>query len=578
MERIIIGFGPHNLTGVKLMPAFTANEQNLVNLFQRNIYLFEIPAYQRPYSWEIEHVSVLLEDLRNAMEQDSTAPYFMGSIVLIKEENSPESEVIDGQQRLTTLTMLLCVLRDLASDNTKKSEIDQFIVEAGNSLTGTQNRFRINLRERDKSFFQNNVQSMEALEKFLAMDKARFSDSQQRIFENVGFLYKKLSEYSETERNSLARYLVQQCYLIVVATPDNASAHRIFSVLNDRGLNLSPTDILKSDIIGAMASPEEEHTYNGKWEDIEESLTRDKFREFFAHIRMIHLKSKLRNSLQYDFQRHILNEISGEKARDFIDNVLEPYSDAYRIVSGAAYESSQDAEQVNRYLRYLGRIDNFDWIPPAMAFFKRCQDDHAKLVQFTKDLERLVYGLFIRRASVNERISRYGKLLIAIEKEDDLWGGNAPLQLNSGEKAEILQQLDGPMYLQTRVCQPVLLRLDSLLADTGARYDYTVISVEHVLPQKPEDDSEWALWFPNSDTREHWTHRLANLVLLSWKKNARASNRDFETKKREYFQRGNVSPFAITTQVINESKWTPLVLQQRQEELLNALKKEWRLE
>ena len=91
-----------------------AGEKSLDKVFC-NDYLFKIPVFQRPYSWTTEEVSELLDDLLFAMERDDKEPYFLGCIVLIKGEN-PESFVVDGQQRLTTLSMLLCSLRELADD------------------------------------------------------------------------------------------------------------------------------------------------------------------------------------------------------------------------------------------------------------------------------------------------------------------------------------------------------------------------------------------------------------------------------------------------------------------------------
>jgi hypothetical protein len=123
----------------------------------------------------------------------------------------------------------------------------------------------------------------------------------------------------------------------------------------------------------------------------------------------------------------------------------------------------------------------------------------------------------------------------------------------------------------------LLLRLDSLLASAGATYDHSIISIEHVLPQNPAEKSKWLEWFQDEEQQTYWTHRLANLVLLSWRKNTRASNWDFERKKMEYFQRDGVTPFALTSQVITVTKWTPAVLEQRQRELIDKLKVEWRL-
>ena len=97
------------------------------------------------------------------------------------------------------------------------------------------------------------------------------------------------------------------------------------------------------------------------------------------------------------------------------------------------------------------------------------------------------------------------------------------------------------------------------------------------MPQSPDDEAEWTRTFTEGD-REYWTHRIANLVLLARGKNARAQNYDFDRKKVEYFQRGGVSNFALTSQVVGEPKWTTRVLEQRQKALIDALKTEWRLE
>ena len=560
------------------MSEIKANEQNLSTVFS-DAYLFEIPTYQRPYSWEKEQVEELLDDLLNAMELDANSPYFLGNIVLIKDGMLSKSEVIDGQQRLATLTMLFCVLRELSSEPNAKTSLDGFVREAGDIFRKTQDQYRVNLRTRDQQFFQTNVQEIGGIARFLETTTTDFSDSQQRIIENTRHLYSEISKFDEENRQTLAAFVAQQCYLVIVTTSDKSSAYRIFSVLNDRGLSLSPTDILKAEIVGKMQTPEEERQYADKWESIELELGRDDFQSLFGYIRMIHLKAKQRRALQEEFQENILGEITNTKAKEFIDAELEPYANVYGTVSRESYSGSEDAESINTYLKYLNRLDNADWIPPAMAFFHRNQNHNGQLVRFVKDLERLAYGMFIIRANVNDRINRYASVLDYIEQGRDLWRQDGPLQLTAGEKSDILSRLNGDVYLQTRVHHlPVLLRLDSLLADAGASYNYSAITVEHVLPQHPARDSQWLSWFPDRLERERWTHRLANLVLLSRRRNSSASNREFDHKKTTYFLQGGVSPFAITTQVVSETRWTPNVLQRRQQMLLDVLKKEWRLD
>ena len=553
------------------MPAkITATEKTLVQVFSDD-YFFEIPLYQRPYAWTTEHVEELLDDLIDAMRRDSDAPYFLGSIVLIKSDDNAKSEVVDGQQRLTTLTMLLCVLRDMSSDD----KLDEFIRQAGNEFKGTEDRFRLSARQRDRSFFEEKIQRMHSLEDFLQLDPVAFSDSQTHMFENVRYLKRELLKLDDRERRKLAGYIAQRCFLVMVSASDGDSARRIFSVMNNRGLDLSPTDVLKAVLLDAISDSQSQDEYAVKWESIEEELGRDNFRDLFAHIRMIYRKDKLRGTLENEFQTYVLGGLTSKKAIEFVDDELEPYADAYEIVSRASYESSEGAEKVNALLRHLNRLDNFDWIPPAIAYFRRRKGQTDRLLEFTRDLERLAYGLFIRRADINERIDRYAQVISAIESGDGLFEDGSPLQLSLAEKTEILERLDGDIYSQVRLRTPLLLRLDSVVAEEGASYQHPIISIEHVLPQSPPDDSQWMKWFPDEEARKHWTHRLANLVLLSRRKNARASN-------YEYFQKNGTTTFALTTKVVDQSEWTPTILDRRQQELIGALligalKKQWRL-
>jgi hypothetical protein len=112
------------------------------------------------------------------------------------------------------------------------------------------------------------------------------------------------------------------------------------------------------------------------------------------------------------------------------------------------------------------------------------------------------------------------------------------------------------LYLKTRVCKPVLQRLDEALSSGGASYD-ELISIEHVLPQTVDTASEWATLFQDEAERTQWTHRLANLVLLTRRINTRASNWDFERKKREYFSsKDGSSPFVLTQGVLRTPSWS----------------------
>ena len=145
------------------------------------------------------------------------------------------------------------------------------------------------------------------------------------------------------------------------------------------------------------------------------------------------------------------------------------------------------------------------------------------------------------------------------------------------EQRRALELLDGDIYEKTRVRLPLLLRLDSELSGKGATYETDVVSIEHVLPQTPAQDSVWLGDFSEAE-RAFWVHKLANLVLLDRRINSSAKNWDFAKKRSQYFTtKEGASPFAVTTGVIAAASWTPAVLEKRQGDVKRALASAWDL-
>lgn len=552
----------------------SAHEQPMAKVFSDD-FAFSIPGYQRPYSWTTEQAGELIDDLLEFMEPDGEGtgalnPYFLGSIVLIKGL-TPESEVVDGQQRLTTLTILLAVLRELADNTKDEKKLNEFIYEEGNEYSGAVDRYRLTLRSRDAEFFREYVQKEGGLSHLADLQEV-LTDSKKNIRENALHFRSALEPRPSSVRKRLGQFILQRCYLVVVSTPDLDSAYRIFSVLNDRGLELSHTDILKSEVIGEVPDKYQDE-YTNKWESIEDDLGREAFQSLFGQIRMIFRKAKAKGTLLEEFRTHVKPR---ENPRSFVDDTLQPYARAYAEITESSFESASGADQINAVTENLGLIDNTDWVAPAIYFLRKYRNDSEILLKHLRDLERLAAGMMVIRTNFNHRMERYGRLLRAAEEGKDSFEEGSPLQLTAEERQKALQVLDGDIY-NSRIRVPVLLRLDGLVSDEGAVYNHKVITVEHVLPQNPRHDSAWMSLFPDEEERYWDTHRLGNLVLLSRRKNSRAQNFDFERKKQEYFQHDGAAPFALTADVLARSEWTPEVIEERQQELLGRLKSAWRL-
>lgn len=561
-----------------MVTTIEAHEHPLGKIFDDD-YQFQIPLYQRPYSWTSEHAGELLGDVLSFAvkpgELHELDPYFLGSLVLTKETTSPVSLVVDGQQRLTTLTLLFSVLQTFVGDD-YRGGVRKRLQQAGDPTMGLAPSPRLRLREQDAEFAERYILAEgDPLSRLRDLDPGQLSEAQRKLRSNALLFGEKLAELDQSVVERLVAYLSQMTYLVVVATPDFDSAYRIFSVLNERGLDLSHSDVFKAEVIGRI--PEADRAeYTKRWEGEEEDLEREDFADLFGHIRMIKAKTKQRETILKEFRIAVLDQYTTD-GRAFVDDVLVPYSDAFEVIRDATYHASHMAGDVNRLLRWLNELDNADWVPVAMEYLRRHEAQPAFMVEFLTDLDRLAASLFIRRIDLTRRIERYGQVLKAIEAEDDLSAEDSALQLTPDERKQTMARLDEDVYLVTRIRKYVLLRLDETFSDTTAIYDYPLITVEHVLPQNPPSDSHWVDAF-SEDERGRWTHRLANLVLLSQRRNTQASNRPFQEKKETYFQtKDGSSPFVITSQVLATPEWTPLVLEGRQSMVLERLRSLWRL-
>lgn len=553
-------------------------EYPLAKIFSSD-FDYAIPSYQRPYAWTEVQAGDLFSDLYDFFVKEKDDTYFLGSIVLIKDEGKPHAEVIDGQQRLTTLTILLAALTQLSTGNIRDA-FQRYLCEPGNVLESLPQKPRLTLRERDRVFFEKFVQGVR-LPELIGQDAAQLdNESQRNIRLNAKLFQEKLAEKFGEDREALAKFgafLVQRCFLVAVSTPSQQSAFRVFSVLNSRGLDLLPTDIIKSDIIGNIKSQYKQDEVTERWEELEVQTGRDGFAELFGHIRMIFAKEKARRTLLEDFRDQVIKKFDSPEI--LMSTVVEPWADAYLIAKKCQYLSTTNAADVNGLLKWLNRIENSDWLPSAIKFLATHGKDADYVLWFFRKLERLASFMHICGYDVNQRIERYALVLSDLDGKHSLDAPIAGVELTSDEKAKMLQVLDGDIYLLTaRRRNHLLLRLDAFLGDGAASYDTGLLTIEHVLPQTVNPASNWQQIWPEEALRKKWVHRLANLLPLTQKRNSKAQNYDFDLKKSTYFGGKNgVSSYALTTQVLNMTDWTPIVVEQRQLDLIELLSVKWEL-
>jgi hypothetical protein len=547
-------------------------------VFSQN-FDYVIPNFQRPYAWTEEETGKLFSDLYDFYTgQPEDEQYFLGSVVLYKpDEKKPFSEVIDGQQRLTTLTILLALITSMIpKDDIFYDDFYGFIIEKGSPLRKIPAKPRLTIREREREFFRKYVQEFRFDELFALDDGAQSTESKKNIILNARQLSKNLKQsFDSIEKiKEFGSFIAERCFIVQVTTSTREAAFRIFSVMNNRGLDLKATDIFKANLIGVLpVSLQDEYT--DKWEEMEVQLGREGFNDLFAAIRMIRAKVKAKVALQDEFEQVVIPEKNKSTVINFIDNILEPFCEAYRVVKNCDYMATSGADQVNDILQWLNRLDNSDWIPSALLFYSIHKSDSTQLNKFLRRLERLAAYMRATSWDVTHRIERYGSVLKDIE--NNVWDA---IELTREEIDEFISCLNSDMYkMVSKKRNYLILRLDSFVSDGAATYDSKILTIEHVLPQTVAEGSQWAEWWPDQEERNYWVHKIGNLLPLAKRTNSQAQNYDFDLKKDKYFTgKAGASSFALTSQVLRYDVWKPETVKARQEELLKIYIDNWDLQ
>ena len=556
----------------------TGKEYPLSKIFSAD-FEYHIPGYQRPYAWTEEETGILFDDLYEFFQTEAVDNYFLGCIVLIKDENKPHADVIDGQQRLTTLSILFSVMANSFHTEAYRNNCKKYLQEDGNILEGIAAQPRIFLRDWDQDLFSKYIQDIQ-LDALVQIDPVTLdTEAKRHIQKNCTVLREKFSEVFNDENDLLkfTQFILTRCFLVVVSTPNQESAFHVFSVMNSRGLDLLPTDIIKSMTIGKLPK-DEEQKYTEKWEELENLTGRDGFNEVFTHTRTIFAKERPKKNLLDEFKEYVIKQTS---PKSLVDEYLIPYTEAYVCLKNCDFSSTQNAEEINELLLWLNKTNNHDWMPPAIKFLTDHKNDSVYILWFIRKLERLASYLLVTAKDVNQRMERYKWILVEMESRPDnnLTAPLENIELTDWEKQQFIDALNGEIYSMTAKRRNYIIqRLDSFLSDGGATYNTKLFTIEHVLPQHPSADSEWMKLWPDTQTQRFWLNKIANLVPLTRQRNSAAQNYDFNTKKIKYFQSKNgTSSYTLTTQVINIAAWTPEVVEARQKDLEEIFISKWDL-
>ena len=557
---------------------FTAQPLALGRLLS-DPFRFRIPSFQRPYSWTTKEAGQLLDDLSLALDEEAEDPasgeYFLGAMLLNTAASTTTSagstvhDVVDGQQRLVTLTILLAVLRDLLAQN--DGELPHGLREhiECSKASAHQRAYRIELRERERDFFRRHVQ--EPLSTAIQAETDDLTEVERRILEVREHLAAELRERSPEDLGRMASFIGQHCQVALISAEGIDRAYRIFMVLNDRGRPLQRNDILKAQII-AQIDESARAEADSIWDRTDALLGPD-FEALFSHIRAAELgpKSQIITGV-----REVIANAGGGRA--FVEDMLEPYGRAFHALRNAQHAGAPQSAEIRRLLTYLGWLSGADWVPPALLWWRLNEGDPEKLHAFLQALERLSYALRLLGIGADKRASRYRAVVQAIHRGTVMDDPRSPLELGRDELRNILYNLRNLHLRSPLVCKLVLLRLNDELAGSLQSLPAADFTVEHVLPQKPGRSSAWRAWYPIAEERERCTNSIGNLVLVRRRQNENARNRELPDKLEVYFGGANADAPLITAELNGISEWRPEQVMAREQRLLAIVKSIWRLD
>lgn len=343
--------------------AISATEKPLGKVFTSD-YQLTIPSFQRAYPWQAENIEQLVNDLQDACADPDT-PYFLGSLILVKD-GPTQYQVIDGQQRLISLSIIVSVLRELEDDPDLIDSLNDLILEPGDKLRGIKAEPRLTLRERDTDFFRMYVQEGDLEGLFDLRDNDIASHAQRNIAVNTRRTFDLLAAMDAKDRRRFASYLVNGVTLVIVTTDDLAGAHRIFDVMNMRGVPLTASDVFKAKTI-AEISPAARNAYATRWDDIMDPLGDDShtLEEFFSDLHLIVSHKAVCTQLLEEFRKDVLKPyVKKQNVISFIDDLLAPYANAWLILNRPTDANLPD--DIVAMLVSLADYQTTDWKPVAM--------------------------------------------------------------------------------------------------------------------------------------------------------------------------------------------------------------------
>jgi uncharacterized protein with ParB-like and HNH nuclease domain len=578
---------------------FKAESLSILELFQNSTY--EIPRFQRDYAWTKEQCEALWMDWRNLVETKSSA-HFLGPMVVVRiEDQGKKFLVIDGQQRITTLQMIIALIRDRWVElNPGKKQTDmgpkpyedtcKSLIENGAPLY--KKVFTPNFYIAET--FMNYVQrELDDAERKNFVDLKKLTDQEKDHAEELFSAYKYFREeigtlgvddLIEYERRLLNDFLVLRIDAVEI---DNAFI--LFDTLNNRGLDLTQGDLVKNYLFQQMGEVVASQISNEvakilqDWDSIADKVSLVKLDNFLRYFLIIKLNTKVQKEAIF---KKIQSQYQGKQAVKQLIKELSDFSNLFALIEGNDKFSGIYKDELNAMFEDLGDLDQSTQAVFLLAALKRFSDyekkDHyTKLSVAVRAAEILSFRFLIcgRNAQDIENTWREGAIKLLNERKNDEEALDEALTylrsfLPSNE--ELKSELSNKVIRSSKFARYILRKIENSrkAGNVWVLAGSSKLDVEHVAPKSPDEEHDWRSVMSGDLNYRSVIYLLGNQTLLSRGPNRKAKNSEFEKKKKIYLQEKEDLP-SITQDILKAKSWNQNTVVKRSRELAIESLKVW---
>ena len=590
-----------------------SDDEKLGSIFGSKKFFYEIPNYQRPYNWKTEQLEELWEDIIPSFYSNkSNNNYYLGSIIGIKNGN--KIEIVDGQQRLTTILILFYVIKKL----TGKNDLDKYIYynkkdkklrfETGNGNSGVfddiferENWYDYikKIKEIEKYSKEDKREAYKNIRKEAILDGINIFEKEGHIYfegikgevkkrENVKatfyntvfFFYQRLQEFDKEQLEKFKEYILNKIHFNRIICSTRADGLEMFQVVNDRGLELSSSDLIKTYLLKEAPKGKQkafEDDYNIIKQNVKEAdVSLD---EFFVIY------------LYYDSTKNPKRGV----IKEFRDIILaNEYSDLLSKLTETSNKIKKIAEENDWRINCLR---NLPWKQYIWAILL-CEREHPykNLDEINLAIMRYYYLYWISRATINTIKTQSFTLMGKLKNGDEDIIESLYKELrdkgivfkDEKSKKEVFRD-NREIFSKNvnKIGEEPFIKSLLMLIEYAERKDTKTdiktniyidvnkkeVQLEHILPQKYESNpKDWKNW-KNGDK---YINKLGNLTLLKGEKNLAASTKGL-SDKIEIYEKNSDSYFKITADICRDYKgkeWKKQDIDNRTGEFIELLEKQ----